>query len=45
MSSKDTEEMRVVQSKNINVEIMIGNINEIINELSESLLFRYQIGL
>lgn len=45
MSSKDTEEMRVVHSKNINAEIMIGNINEITNELFESLLFTYQIGL
>ena len=46
ISSKDLDEERVMHSKNENIEFMTyDNANEIVNELFESLLSRYQIGL
>ena len=46
ISSKDTDEKRVIHSKSYNVEIMIyDKIHEVTKELSESLLKRYQIEL
>ena len=46
ISSKDDYEERVMYSKSNNIEFMIhDNANEIVNELFESLLSRYQIGL
>lgn len=43
MSSKDIKETRVMHYKTDNIEILIGNnANGNINELFESLLFRYQ---
>lgn len=43
MSSKDIKEARVMHYKTDNIEILIGNnANGNINELFESLLFRYQ---
>ena len=45
MSSKDIKETRVIHYKSDNIEILISNNgNGNINELFESLLFRYQIG-
>ena len=45
-SSKDTDEERVMHSKSDNIEIMINNkADEVIDELFQSLLSRYQIGL
>ena len=45
-SSKDSEEIRTMHSKSDNVEIMIGSeTKEIIEELSESLLQKYQKGI
>ena len=46
MSSKDSNETRTMHTKSINIEIMIGNeTDEIIKELFDSLLQRYQEGL
>ena len=45
-SSKDSEETHTMNTKDDNVEIMMGNeADEIIEELFESLLQRYQEGL
>ena len=45
-SSKDTDEERVMHSKSDNIEIMINNkADEVIDELFQSLLSMYQIGL
>ena len=46
ISSKDSNETRTMHTKSINIEIMIGNeTDEIIKELFDSLLQRYQEGL
>ena len=46
ISSKDVDEDRVMYSKSDNIELMLyDNANEVVNELFESLLSRYQIGL
>ena len=46
ISSKDVDEDRVIHSKSDNIEfIPYNNVSEIVNELFESLLSRYQIGL
>ena len=46
ISSKDNDEERVMHSKSDNIEIMINSKrDELIEELSQSLLSRYQIGL
>ena len=46
MSYKDSEETPTLHTKNHNVEIMMGNeTDEIIKEVFESLLQRYQEGL
>ena len=46
ISSKDTDEERVMHSKSDNIEIMINDkADEVIEELFHSLLSRYQIGL
>ena len=46
ISSKDVDEDRVMYSKSDNIELMLyDNANEFVNELFESLLSRYQIGL
>ena len=46
MSSKDNDEDRVVHSKSDNVEMMINyEDDEVIEELFQSLLSSYQIGL
>ena len=46
ISSKDTEEKRVMHSKSENVKIMIyEKADEVIQELFESLLSRYLTGL
>ena len=46
ISSKDFGEIRIMHSKNDNIELMMGSeTDEIIKELSESLLQRYQEGL
>ena len=46
MSSKDNDEERAIHSTSGNIELMIyDNTNEVIKELFESLLNRYQIGL
>ena len=43
ISSKDVDEKRVMHSKSDNIEIMpYDNANEVVNELFESLLSRYQ---
>ena len=43
ISSLDTDEFRIMHSKSNNVEIMMGiETDDIINELFESLLGRYQ---
>ena len=45
-SSKHSEEIRTMHSKNDNIEILIGNeINESIEKHFKSLLQRYQKGL
>ena len=45
-SSKDTNEKQAMNSKSDNIEIITyDNLEEIIEELLESLLSRYQIGL
>ena len=46
ISSKDIDEERLMHSKSYNIEFMsYDNANEVANELFESLLSRYQIGL
>ena len=46
ISSKDVDEERVIRSKSNNIEFMsYDNSNEVFNELFESLISRYQIGL
>ena len=46
ISSKDVDEERVIHLKSNNIEFMsYANANEIVNELSKSLLSRYWIGL
>ena len=46
ISSKDSDETRTMHTKSNNVEIMIGNeTNEIIKDLFESFLQKYQEGL
>ena len=46
ISSKDVDEDRVIHSKSDNIEfIPYNNVSEVVNELFESLLSRYQIGL
>ena len=43
ISSKDSDEIRTMQTKSNNIEIMMGNeTDEIIEELFESLLQKYQ---
>ena len=43
---KDNDEKRVMHSKSNNIEIMINNkTNEVIKDLLQSLLSKYQIGL
>ena len=45
-SSKDSKETRTMYTRSNNIEIMIGNeTDEIIEELFESLLQKYQKGL
>ena len=44
VSSKDTDEERIIHSKSDNIEVKINDeANEVIKELFESLLSRYQI--
>ena len=46
MSSKDTDEERLIYSKSDNIEIMTNDkADEVIKGLYESLLSEYQIGL
>ena len=46
MSSKGTDEERVMHSRSDNIEIVIDyEAEEFIKELFESLLFRYQVSL
>ena len=46
ISSKDSDETRNIHTKSNNIEIMMGSqTNDIIEELFESLLQRYQEGL
>ena len=46
MSSKDISEERAMHSKSANIEIMVNDKpDEVIEELFQSLLSRYQIGL
>ena len=46
ISSKDVDEERVMHSKADSIEFMpYDNVNEVVNELFESLLSRYQINL
>ena len=46
MSSKDNDDKRLMHPQSDNIEIMIGSkTDEIINELFESLISRYQIFL
>ena len=46
ISSKDNDDEPVIHSKSDNTEIMIyDKVDEVIEELFESLLYRYQIGL
>ena len=43
ISSKDSDEIRIMYTKNNNIEIMMGNeTDEIIEELFKSLLQKYQ---
>ena len=45
MSSKDKGEEQLMHSKSDNIEIMINDkADEVIEELFQSILFRYQIG-
>ena len=46
ISSKDSDEIRAMQTKSNNVEIMVGSeTNEVIKDLFESFLQKYQEGL
>ena len=45
LSSKDTDEERVMHSNSDNIKNINEKANEFIDELFESLLSRYQIGL
>ena len=46
ISSKDVDEERVMHSKSNNIEFMLyDNANEVVNEIFQSFLSRYQIGL
>ena len=46
ISSRDDDEECVIHAKSDNIEIMINDIAlEVVEELFQSLLFRYQIGL
>ena len=46
ISSKDSDQIRTMHTKNNNIEIMMGSeTDEIIEELFESLLHKYQEGL
>ena len=46
ISSEGTNDVRIMHSKSDNIEIITyDNANEVIEELFESPLFRYQIGL
>ena len=46
VSSKDSEETRIMYSPSDNIEIMIGNeTDKIIEDLFDSFLQRYQKGL
>ena len=46
MSSRDNDDTQLMHSKSDNIEIMIANKTDgIINELFESFLTRYQLGL
>ena len=46
MPSKNKGEEQLMHSKNDSIEIMINNkADEVIEELFQSILFRYQIGL
>ena len=46
ISSKDVEEEHVIHSKSNNIEYMpYDNANEVVDELFESLLSRYQLAL
>ena len=46
ISSKDSDELHTMRTKSNNIEIIMGNeTDEIIKELFESLLQRYQEGL
>ena len=46
ISSKDVDEKRIIHLKSNNKEFMpYDNTNEVVNELFESFLSRYQIGL
>ena len=46
ISFKDSDEIRTMHTKSNNIEIMMGNkTDEVIEELFESLLQRYQEGL
>ena len=46
ISSKDSDEAHSMLTKNDNIEIMMGSeTNDIIEELCESLLRKYQEGL
>ena len=46
ISSKDSDHIPIIRAKSHNIEIKIGNeIDEIIEELFESLLKKYQEGL
>lgn len=46
MLSKNNDDKQVMHSKNDSIEFMIGSkTDEIINELSEPLLIRYQLSL
>ena len=46
ISSKDVDEEHVIYWKSNNIEFMLyDNANKVVNELFQSLLLRYQIGL
>ena len=46
ISSNDADEEHVMHSKSDNIKfVLYDNANEVVNELFESLLSRYQIGL
>ena len=46
ISSKDVDEERLMHSKSDNIEFMsYDNVNEVVNELFESFLSRYRVGL